>query len=110
MTTTFWTAALLCRFSDVFVATRATAASSRRCVMLSAVKLATYLLIDISNSFTKFAFASATRLSGTHRIATRDLTTAYLRQLLRRRKADSVVVSSVVPDKAGAIKAAAGGS
>ncbi|HEY4282016.1 MAG TPA: type III pantothenate kinase [Chthoniobacterales bacterium] len=74
------------------------------------MKTATYLLIDISNSFTKFAFASAARLSAGHRLATRDFTGAYLRQVLRRRKAETVVVSSVVPDKAGPIRAASRGT
>jgi type III pantothenate kinase len=78
--------------------------------MLPTVKRAAYLLIDISNSFTKLAFASATRLSGTHRLATSDFTAAYLRKVLRRRNADTVVVSSVVPDKASAIRSAARGS
>jgi type III pantothenate kinase len=67
--------------------------------MLAPVKRATYLLIDVSNSFTKLAFASSTRLLRTHRIATPDLTTAYLRRILRERIAETVVVSSVVPDK-----------
>jgi type III pantothenate kinase len=35
----------------------------------------------------------------THRIATRELTAAYLRRILRERTAETVVVSSVVPDK-----------
>jgi type III pantothenate kinase len=78
--------------------------------MLPTVKRAAYLLIDISNSFTKLAFASATRLSGAHRIATSDFTAAYLRKVLRRRNVDTVVVSSVVPDKASAIRSAARGS
>jgi len=78
--------------------------------MLPTVKRAAYLLIDISNSFTKLAFASAPRLSGAHRIATSDFTAAYLRKVLRRRNVDTVVVSSVVPDKASAIRSAARGS
>jgi type III pantothenate kinase len=71
------------------------------------MKSADYLLIDVSNSFTKLAFSSKTRLSSVYRIGTRDLTAAYLRRLLKKRDAGMVVVSSVVPDKNRGIKAAA---
>jgi type III pantothenate kinase len=64
----------------------------------------TYLLIDISNSFTKVAFASPKRLGRSQRIATRDLTAAYVRRILKRCDVDLVVISSVVPDKNTAIK------
>src|SRR5438874_1633183 len=49
------------------------------------VKRACYLLIDISNSFTKLAFASQTRLFRSRRIATEDFTAAFLRRVLRER-------------------------
>lgn len=75
--------------------------------MVPAVKSAAYLLIDISNSFTKLAFASKTRLSATRRIPTRDLTAAYVRSLLKERNAETIVISSVVPDRNRAIKSAA---
>src|SRR4051812_18977503 len=57
-----------------------------------------YLLIDISNSFTKLAFASKKKIARTTRIPTQRLNTAYLRSLLRR-KVDAIIVSSVVPEK-----------
>ena len=68
---------------------------------------ARYLLIDISNSFTKLAFSSPTRLSRPRRIATADLGPEFLRRLLRRDSVDLLVVSSVVPAKNRAIRQAA---
>lgn len=67
-----------------------------------------YLLIDISNSFTKLAFASRNRIERPVRIATRKLTATYLRQVGKGRHIDRFVVSSVVPKKNRAIKTAAG--
>ncbi len=67
-----------------------------------------YLLIDISNSFTKLAFSSRKRLSRPARIATPELNAAYLRRLLRQRKIDMLVVCSVVPKKDREVKKAAG--
>ena len=67
-----------------------------------------YLLIDISNSFTKLAFASRKRISRPVRIATPKFSATYLRRLLRRRKIDMLVVCSVVPKKNREIKKAAG--
>ena len=58
-----------------------------------------YLLIDISNSFTKLAFASRTRLGRSTRIETDNLTSAFVRRFLKRRKIDLLVVASVVPQK-----------
>jgi type III pantothenate kinase len=69
--------------------------------------MADYLLIDISNSFTKLAFATRRRISKPSRIPTERFTGSLLRQSLRRRKVDLVVVSSVVPKKNPAILAAA---
>jgi type III pantothenate kinase len=69
--------------------------------------MADYLLIDISNSFTKLAFATRRRISKPRRIATERFTGSLLRQFLRRRKVDLVVVSSVVPKKNLAVLAAA---
>lgn len=67
-----------------------------------------YLLIDISNSFTKIAFATRVGLGRPTRIATRSLRPAYLRQILKSRTIEKIVVSSVVPGKNRAIKSAAG--
>ena len=66
-----------------------------------------YLLVDISNSYAKFAFASKSRLSAPGRIATSKLSSGVLSGLLRRRKVRKVVVSSVVPAKNSAISKAA---
>jgi type III pantothenate kinase len=66
-----------------------------------------YLLIDISNSFTKLAFANRRRISKPTRVETQKFASGMLRQLLRRRKIDIIVVSSVVPKKNGVVRAAA---
>lgn len=57
-----------------------------------------YLVIDISNSFTKLAFASREKISRPLRIPTPQLNAAYVRRLLVR-KIDMLVVCSVVPKK-----------
>jgi len=62
-----------------------------------------YLLVDISNSYTKLAFASITRLSAPVRIATAKLSSGLVAGLLRRQKIRKIVVSSVVPEKNPAI-------
>jgi type III pantothenate kinase len=67
----------------------------------------TYLLIDISNSFTKLALASPKRIARPSRIATNKLTAAYLRGFIKRRKIDMFVVCSVVPKKNREVKSAA---
>jgi type III pantothenate kinase len=66
-----------------------------------------YLLIDISNSYTKFAFASRRWVSAPARISTRELTSAVVAGFFRKRKVRKVVVSSVVPEKNSAISKAA---
>jgi len=73
------------------------------------VKSAQYLLIDISNSFTKLAFASSKRVARTRRVPTRELTSGYLKSVLKERRPKTIVISSVVPDRNKAIKAAASG-
>ena len=60
---------------------------------------ADFLLIDNSNSFTKFALASRTKLGATRKVATRSLDEAALREVLRGWKFARVVLSSVVPEK-----------
>ena len=63
-----------------------------------------YLLIDISNSFTKIARASRSRIARPIRIETNKLTSKRLGQLVRGRKIDIFVVSSVVPKKNAVIR------
>ena len=58
-----------------------------------------YLLVDISNSFTKLAFASRARISRPRQIGTDKFTSAFLRGFIKRRKIDIFVVASVVPKK-----------
>jgi type III pantothenate kinase len=66
-----------------------------------------YLLIDVSNSFTKLAFASAARLGRPQRIETEQLSAAILAKLVRRRLPEQIVVCSVVPKKDALIRQAA---
>jgi type III pantothenate kinase len=67
-----------------------------------------YLLIDISNSYVKIAFASAKRVFTPTRIVTGSLSSRLISRFLRRRNVGKLVVSSVVPAKNSAILKAAG--
>lgn len=67
-----------------------------------------YLLIDISNSYTKLAFSTRRRVASASRIPTTKLTRSALRQYLSNRAVDAIVVSSVVPAKNHMIVQAAG--
>lgn len=67
-----------------------------------------YLLVDISNSFTKLAFATRQRLAKPIRHPTNKLTVAFLRRILRDRRVETIIVSSVVPKKDKAITSSAG--
>jgi len=67
-----------------------------------------YLLIDISNSYTKIAFATRGRVSTAFRVPTAQLTRRALLPYLEKRPLDAIVVSSVVPRKNRMIARAAG--
>ena len=67
-----------------------------------------YLLIDVSNSFTKLAFSTAKRVGRSQYIPTRALTRSALTSVIKSRRADAIVVSSVVPQKNALIAKAAG--
>ena len=66
-----------------------------------------YLLIDISNSYAKLAFASRDRVSNPMRIRTAELSSSVVAEFLRRRQVKEFVVSSVVPTKNSEISKAA---
>jgi type III pantothenate kinase len=66
-----------------------------------------YLLIDVSNSYAKLAFASRERVSNPERVPTSKLSSSVVAAFLRRRHVRKVVVSSVVPEKDSAISTAA---
>jgi type III pantothenate kinase len=72
--------------------------------------MAEYLLIDISNSFTKFAFATRWKISKPERIETPRLTRVALKRLVRNRNINWVVVCSVVPKKNAVVRSVAKGS
>lgn len=67
-----------------------------------------YLLVDISNSYTKLAFATRRKIGKPMRHPTQELTVAVLRRILHGRSVETVVVSSVVPRKNKVVAAAAG--
>src|SRR6266536_2646223 len=69
---------------------------------------ADFLLIDVSNSFTKLAFASPSRIGRASKIATPILTAERIARILHGRDFATLVVSSVVPKKNREIKHAAG--
>ncbi len=58
-----------------------------------------FLLIDISNSFTKLALSSSEKLGPSRKTPTRTLTADDLRRVLRGWRFRRVVLSSVVPEK-----------
>lgn len=67
-----------------------------------------YLLIDISNSYTKIAFSTKSRISRPSRIPTNQLTSRKLRKYLKGKRIGRLVVCSVVPAKNAEIKRSAG--
>ena len=68
---------------------------------------ADYLLIDISNSFTKIAFSTPRRVAAASRIPTKQLTETALGKIISTRDVRAVIVCSVVPRKDAAVRAAA---
>jgi type III pantothenate kinase len=87
------------------------ARSGVKCVsrMRAAAKRTTdYLLVDISNSYTKLAFATTRKLAKPMRFPTNVLTAAMIRRILRKRNAGTIVISSVVPQKNKMMAKAAG--
>jgi len=67
-----------------------------------------YLLIDISNSFTKIAYASRKRVGRPFRMPTHKLTASVLKKIVAARAIGTIVVSSVVPSRNELVRAAAG--
>jgi type III pantothenate kinase len=65
-----------------------------------------YLVIDVSNSYAKLAFASRDRVSNPVRIPTSALSSKVVAEFLKRRQVKKLVVSSVVPKKNFAISKA----
>ena len=62
-----------------------------------------YLLIDVSNSYAKLAFASTERVSNPARIPTEQLSSTLVAEFLSRHQVKKLIVSSVVPTKNSAI-------
>ena len=73
-------------------------------------RMTDYLLVDISNSYTKLAFATRQRLAKPIRHPTNELTVAILRRILCSRRVGAIIVSSVVPRRNKVVAAAAGSS
>jgi type III pantothenate kinase len=76
------------------------------CRGVASAEMATaeFLLIDNSNSFTKFALSSREALSTTRRVRTAELNAATLRTILRGWRFARCVICSVVPEKAAIFK------
>src|SRR3984893_16203685 len=72
--------------------------------------MADYLLIDISNSFTKLAFATRRRISKPKRTETPGFNSAVLKRFIGDQKIDVVVVCSVVPKKNAVVRSVAKGT
>jgi type III pantothenate kinase len=70
---------------------------------------AEFLLIDNSNSFTKFALSSREKLGPTRRVRTAELATDSFRRALRGWRFARVVMCSVVPEKAETLRHALDG-
>jgi type III pantothenate kinase len=60
---------------------------------------AEFILVDISNSFTKVAFSSRERLGRSFRLPTSELTITSFHKMLRGQEARFAVVASVVPPR-----------
>jgi type III pantothenate kinase len=75
--------------------------------ILAVTRRSDYLLIDISNSYAKLAFASTEQVFDFARVATAELSAAVVAEFLKRRQVNKLVVSSVVPTKNSAIAKAA---
>ena len=75
--------------------------------ILAVARHSDYLLIDVSNSYAKLAFASRERVSNSARVPTSELSRSMVAEFLRRRQVEKLVVSSVVPTKNAAISKAA---
>ncbi len=69
---------------------------------------ADYLLIDISNSYTKLAHATRTRVARATLIPTAKLTVVALRRIFSARRIGAIIVSSVVPSRNALVRRAAG--
>jgi type III pantothenate kinase len=75
--------------------------------ILTVVRRSDYLLIDVSNSYAKIAFASKQRVAKPAQISTAKLSSGMIAEFLGRRQVKKLVVSSVVPTKSSAISKAA---
>ena len=75
-----------------------------RAISTAHMPSAEFLLIDNSNSFTKFALSSRERLGAVRRVRTPELDSAALRRVLRGWKFERVVLCSVVPKKSALLR------
>lgn len=69
-----------------------------------------YLLVDISNSYTKLAFATRDRVGAASRVPTKSLTRSAIEKVIGSRRLRAIVVASVVPAKNAIIQRAATGA
>src|ERR1700724_88150 len=71
-------------------------------------RAANYLLIDISNSFTKLAFASKIKIGRRQKVTTPRFDANFMHHFINRRKINMWIVSSVVPKRNRDVRKAAG--
>jgi type III pantothenate kinase len=65
-----------------------------------------FLLVDNSNSFTKFALSSATEVGEVHRLPTEKLCRESIRDLLQDWRFEAAAICSVVPPKGAVLRKA----
>ncbi len=70
------------------------------------LRMPSFLLIDNSNSFTKFALSSETAVGEVHRIPTAELCTESVRELVGSWNFEAAIVCSVVPVKGTVLREA----
>jgi type III pantothenate kinase len=69
-----------------------------------------FVLIDVSNSFTKIAFSTRQRVGRIHRLPTPELSARQLRTVLKQGTFRHVVAATVVPSKKAVVEEAVGGA
>jgi type III pantothenate kinase len=56
-----------------------------------------FLLIDVSNAFTKHCVADKRKMGVIHKLPTANITAAWIKKLVQKTKAETIYLSSVVP-------------
>ena len=70
---------------------------SKSSIPAGQLKSVPFLLVDVSNSFTKFTWSSPKKIGAIHRYPTPELTAVWLKNLLQEHPRANIYLSSVVP-------------